>query len=119
MKHATRRGGKVRDDEPLLATFNDGGNDHILFIGWYDYASAVGNLPIEAQVFQTWYFAIFPEKLATAISPDTFDELFPGIREMDRSLRKTKLKEKIEWARQQSEVMGDPRTDVRPLILGR
>jgi hypothetical protein len=36
---------------------------HTLFIGWYDYMLAVGALPIEAQVFQIWYFALYPEKL--------------------------------------------------------
>lgn len=117
MKHATARDGKARDDEFLLATFDDGDNDHILFIGWHDYMSAFGNLPIEAQAFQTWYFSNYPEKLADAVSPETFDELFPGIRQMDRSMRKAKLREKIEWARHQSEIMGDPRTDIRPLIM--
>ena len=117
MKHATTRGGKSRDDENVLSTFEDDDNDHTLFIGWYDYASAVGILPIEAQVFQAWYFAKFPEKLASAISPEPYDELFPEIRKMDRPRRKMQLRAKIEWARHQADVMQDPRTDLRPLIL--
>ena len=117
MKHATTKGGKARDDDALLSLFADQTNDHILFVGWYDYASAIGILPIETQVFQAWYFANFPEKLALEISPDTFDELFPEIRKMDRRERKAQLREKIEWARLQTDVMLDPRTDPHPLIL--
>lgn len=117
MKHATRVDGKLRDDDPLLAAFSDQNNDHILFIGWYDYSSGVGILPIEAQVFQVWYFANFPEKLAEAVSPETFEELFPGIREMDRRQKKAKLREKVEWARQQADIMNDERTDKRPLMM--
>ena len=30
--------GEERDDDELLAGFADEQNDHVLFIGWYDYA---------------------------------------------------------------------------------
>jgi hypothetical protein len=42
-KHATHQhGGKERDDDKLLTRFKDEQNDHVLFIGWYDYAIATG-----------------------------------------------------------------------------
>jgi len=53
---------RLREDSELLERFEDTVNDHTLFIGWYDYALAVGALPIEAQIFQAWYFALYPEK---------------------------------------------------------
>src|SRR5690348_15385872 len=62
-KHAIHRSGEERDDDPSLLRFSDLENDHALFIGWYDYASAVGEMPIEAQAFHIWYFALYPEKL--------------------------------------------------------
>jgi hypothetical protein len=65
-KHATTQSGKERDDRKLLKRFDDLQNDHALFVGWYDYALAVNVLPVEAQIFQVWYFALHPEKLNRA-----------------------------------------------------
>ena len=65
LKHANKHNGSERDDQELLERFNDEANIHVLFLGWYDYALAVGTLPIEAQVFQVWYFARHPEKLSS------------------------------------------------------
>ena len=117
MKHALAHNGKIRSDDELLAAFDDVQNDHILFIGWYDYANAVGRLPIEAQMFQAWYFANYPEKLDNATSPESFARLFPGILKVRRSEKKRQLRRKIAWARTQSDVMQDARTERRKLIL--
>lgn len=119
MKHALTLGGKVRADDDLLAAFDDVHNDHILFIGWYDYANAIGRLPIEAQVFQAWYFANYPEKLAETAALEPFVNLFPGIKGMTRSEKKRQLRKKITWARKRSDVMQDARTERRKLILAR
>jgi hypothetical protein len=61
-KHALTRDGIERQDSDLLERFEDEVNDHTLFIGWYDYMLAVYALPIEAQVFQIWYFALYPSR---------------------------------------------------------
>lgn len=119
MKHAFTRYGKVRSDGELLAGFNDEHNDHVLYIGWHDYASAVGRLPIEAQAFQVWYFANFPEKLADEHPILGVNRLFPGIRDLKRSEKKRALNHKISWARRQRDIMQDPRTERRKLILER
>lgn len=84
-KHATTHSGQTRDDEELLAHFDDRQTEHALFIGWYDYMMAVNQLPIEAQVFQIWYFALYPEKLAPEVSP-TPTQFFSG-HEDHRSYR--------------------------------
>jgi hypothetical protein len=70
-KHAQTRGGIEREDSELLERFDDEVNDQALFIGWYDYRLAVGALPIEAQVFQIWYFALYPEKLNPEVDTTT------------------------------------------------
>lgn len=119
MKHALTQNGKVRADDDLLAAFDDVQNDHILFIGWYDYANAVGRLPIEAQAFQVWYFANYPEKLNDAADPEPFARLFPGIKDMGRSEKKRQLRRKIAWARKRSDIMQDAATERRKLILSR
>ena len=119
MKHALTLNGKIRSDDELLARFNDEHNDHVLFVGWHDYASAVGCLPIEAQVFQVWYFANFPEKLAKEFPASNFDKFFPGILDMKRSDKKRFLNRKIVWARSKPSVMKHPKTERRKLILER
>jgi transposase InsO family protein len=36
-----------------------------LLVGWYDLMLASKKLPIQAQVFQSWYFALHPDKLSS------------------------------------------------------
>jgi hypothetical protein len=99
-KHATyRHSGKERDDEQLLAGFSDEQNDHALFIGWYDYALATRTMPIEAQVHQTWYIALYPMKLAPRHSAEPYDKVFPGLRSKPRAEQKRILKQAIESMR--------------------
>jgi hypothetical protein len=119
MKHATARDGQVRDDKLLLEAFDDERNDHVLFIGWYDYSTAVGVLPIEAQVFQAWYFAKHPDKLADGVSDEPYMDLFPSLNGKDRAAQKRELVRVIGWARTQSDEMSDPRTDPHPLMAQR
>lgn len=119
MKHWNTHGGKPRDDSALLEVFDDAQNDHALFVGWYDFANAACWLPVEAQAFQAWYFARFPEKLADVSASHTFERLFPGVRSLQRNDAKALLRRKIKRTRDNREVMGDPKTDRRQLILGR
>ena len=53
----TLKGGE-RDDTVLLGTFSDRENEERLFVGWSDYGTGVGTLPVEAQVFNTWFLAL-------------------------------------------------------------
>ena len=53
-KHATTRKGLDRQDEEVIQQFDDGVNDHVLYLGWHDYMLAITILPVEAQVFQMW-----------------------------------------------------------------
>jgi hypothetical protein len=120
-KHATKKAGKnekiERDDEALLADFSDEQNDEALLVGWTDYARATQTMPIEAQVHQVWYFAKNPSKLNPKHLPDHFERQFPRLNSQPRSEQKARLREKIEWARSDPELMNDPKTDARPLIL--
>jgi hypothetical protein len=116
-KHATTHSGQTRDDEELLANFDDRQNEHALFIGWYDYMMAVNQLPIEAQVFQIWYFALYPEKLTPEVSPTPYTNFFPAMKTIDRTEQKRRLREVIVWAKQQPCYVDDDRTDTTPLTL--
>jgi len=57
----------------------------MLFIGWYDYAQAVNKMPIEAQVHQAWYLALYPEKLDPVFSKEQFESLFPNLKNLTRA----------------------------------
>jgi hypothetical protein len=116
-KHATTRAGGDRVDEELMAAFDDQQNEHALFIGWYDYALAVNQLPIEAQVFQVWYYALYPEKLMPGISTAPYTDLFPAMKSVDRKERKRRLCEVIAWTKQQPSYVDHVLTDNTPLIL--
>lgn len=92
-KHAVNlHTGKEREDDELLLQFTDVENDHPLFIGWYDYASATNAMPIEAQAHQIWYLALYPEKLNPKHSKKLYEELFPKLRTKSRSAQKQMLK---------------------------
>jgi hypothetical protein len=117
-KHALDLKGKERDDEDLLAAFDDRQNDHMLFIGWYDYAQAVNKMPIEAQAHQAWYLALYPEKLDPRFSKEQFERLFPNLKNLTRAKQKLRLKNAIRRVRADKKIMRDRRTEQRPLILG-
>ncbi len=116
-KHALDRKGKERNDTELLEAFNDKQNDHMLFIGWYDYAQTTGVMPIEAQAHQAWYLALYPEKLDPKFSTRPYEELFPNLLSLPRHKQKLRLRTMIRRARSNREIMQDPRTEVRRLVL--
>jgi hypothetical protein len=111
-------GGGERDDDKVLSQFTDDLNDTVLYIGWHDYAQAADALPIEAQVYLAWYLALNIEKLAPEHPPEPYLKAFPYIRGVSRAEQKRMLNESIRSARANAEVMSDPRTEKRPLILG-
>jgi hypothetical protein len=68
-KHMTQRKGEMRDDAAILAAFDDRNNDATLFVGWWDYQAVTQRLPLPAQVFQVWWYALNEEKLAHSRDP--------------------------------------------------
>jgi hypothetical protein len=118
-KHATHQHSKQeRDDEQVLSGFTDEQNDAALLIGWYDYAQATKQMPVEAQVHQAWYLALHPEKLDPKHASETYQRWFPDLSAKSRSEQKRMLNQAIDTARKDEEIMGDSGTDARPLILG-
>ena len=47
-----------------------GANDHVLYLGWHDYMLAIHKPPVEAQVFQMWYFALYPREISQPSAVD-------------------------------------------------
>ena len=106
-----------RDDDELLSRFDDLQNDHVLFIGWYDYMVATGALPIEAQVHQLWYLLMYPEKVDPSFSLARYEAMFPNLRTKSRADQKKTLNDGIARAHSMPNVWDDPATDRRPLLL--
>lgn len=103
-----------RDPFQLLQNFDDEANDYMLYIAVEDAHRLLGGLSAAAQVFQAWFCACYPERLAPWVNKD-FAALFPGIRQMNRADRKRLGFRKIE------EVQDDPRllNDDRTIIVQR
>jgi hypothetical protein len=119
MRTARKRTAIEREDSELLERFGDEVNDHTLFIGWQDYLLAVGALPIEAQIFQVWYFALYPEKLNPEVNTTIHQQVFPMLSSKSRADQKQALRKVISSFREDTEVMTHPQTDPRPLMAAR
>lgn len=115
-KHFFGRDHKTpRDDAELIESFNDLHNDAILFTAWGDYGAVRGGLPIEAQVFQVWWYANNEEKLAPAADKG-FRAIFPQLPTYPRTEQKRRLRRVIDKYKRDKEVLNDPRTEVAPLV---
>jgi hypothetical protein len=77
----------------LVSGFSDLQNDHALLVGWYDLMLASKKLPIEAQMFQSWYFALYPERLGSEADVSRYETLFPRLRDLARSDQKNALRD--------------------------
>jgi hypothetical protein len=96
-KHATHQHSKQeRNDEKVLSGFTDEQNDAALFIGWYDYAQATNQMPVEAQLHQAWYIALHPEKLDPKHASEPYQQWFPNLSAKSRSRQKRMLNQAIE-----------------------
>lgn len=111
-KHLTTKQNKLRDHYELIQRFSDHQNDSALFCGWYDYSSFTNTMPIEAQVFQCWFFAINEQTLSPEADPSPFRDLFPGITGCDRKEQKRRLRRAAEKYKNRRELREDRRTEI-------
>lgn len=116
-KHLSDRKGQERDDADLLAAFSDAANEHALLIGWLDLGTATGSMPIEAQVFQAWFFALHPESLGPDARIEGPKRIFPSIILKRRVDQKGDLRRQIRKARRDRALMVNPMTERRNLLL--
>lgn len=117
MKHFNNRNGKERNDTHLLDDFSDEQNEGHLLIAWLDYGKATGKLPIEAQVYQAWFFSKYPEKLSADGLRRGWSAVFPDVGQLTMNEQKQALRRRIERERKRREIMEDPRTERRKLVL--
>jgi hypothetical protein len=110
-KHFSDRQGLAREDEALLGRFDDTKNDAALFVSWWDYMTLQKKLPIPAQVFQIWWYALNEERLSPGADIDLFRTAFPEIRHQERAEQKRRLRRSIEKYRNNRKLLADPATE--------
>lgn len=118
-KHFHDRSGDPRDDTDLLKGFDDSANDIQLFIGWLDYMRLTQQLPVAAQAFQVWWFALNPEKLKEGVDTSVFEAMFPNLSGQSRHEQKRQLRRAIDKHKKNPEIINHSKTDRRPLCLPR
>ena len=110
-KHFFDLKGLPREDEELLAQFSDINNDVALFVGWWDYMTVRKRLPVAAQVFQVWWYALNEEKLSPNADLGRVRTAFPDIRQQPRAEQTRRLRRMIEKYRKSRELLADPATE--------
>ncbi|MCK1709083.1 MULTISPECIES: hypothetical protein [unclassified Bradyrhizobium] len=110
-KHCFDLKGLPRADEQLLASFSDINNDVALFVGWWDYMTVQKRLPVAAQVFQVWWYALNEDKLSPDADLGVVRTAFPDISQQPRAEQKRRLRRSIEKYRKDRNLLADPATE--------
>lgn len=97
------------DDSDTLARFSDDKNDPILFIAIEDYILLMRRSTIPMQVFLSWYYALYPERLAPHVDRTFATRHFPNVLGLPRAEQKRLAREKI------AEASSDPALTSHPL----
>jgi len=103
-----------RDPEGLLAGFKSSMVDPVLFLAVEDYIRVRGRSPVEFQVFQLWFLACHPEKIASNRAPDVLDatlRMFPRIATLPREDQIVAGRRALECARIDAGVLSEARTE--------
>jgi hypothetical protein len=107
-KHAGRD-----QDASILEVFDPAVNEHVLWHGWSDYGRSGLPRPIEAHVFEAWYY----EKFNPNADMSAVNSVFPRLPSLSSQRQHALLLDMIRETRKDGEVMEDPNIDRRPLIL--
>ncbi|AVA33441.1 hypothetical protein [Cupriavidus metallidurans] len=88
----------------------------ILFLAVEDYTRFREGGPVEAQVFQLWFIAVFPEKVSKEdpVAQSKLDSaklVFPGIVALAEADQIAMGRKMLEAARQDPDLASDPRTE--------
>lgn len=100
----------MKDDDEVLKEFKETHNDHMLYIAIWDYMNYKESMPVDFQVFQAWFYCLYPERLSQNV-PAVWTKSFPGLKLASRSEQKRRARATIAWALQQSEIMDSPKTE--------
>jgi hypothetical protein len=68
-------------------------------------------MPVAAQVFQVWWYALNEDKVSEDADFSVFRTSFPDIVRQDREEQKPRLRRKIEKFRNDKKLLADPATE--------
>jgi hypothetical protein len=68
-------------------------------------------MPVAAQVFQVWWYALNEDKVSEDADFSVFRTAFPDIVQQDRAEQKRRLRRKIEKYRNDKKLLADPATE--------
>jgi len=107
-KHANK------DPDAVLTGFTERTPEAVLFLACEDYIRLNRASPVEVQVFQFWFIAMYPEKLSEASSEDLAEKIalaFPNIRALPRIEQIDLGKVILERARNDQLITSHPNTE--------
>ena len=103
-----------RDPEDQLDGFDEKKCDGVIFLAVEDYMRLTGKSPLEFQVFQLWYLAVYLEK----VSDDALERIvesteheFPNIRSLSREEQVLQGRNSLEHAMADTALLNDHRTE--------
>ena len=103
-----------RDPEGTIEGFGDEMNDHVLMLAVEDLLRVEETKLLECQIFQKWYLAAYPEKIAPGdverVLP-AICEMLPGLVRKSRSEQKKMGRELLRRAGDEQKLVADPLTD--------
>ena len=111
-KHADRY------SEGTVEGFRDESNDHLLMLAAEDLLRLEEAKLLECQVFQIWYLAAYPEKIAAGALDGVvpvIHEALPNLGWKARTEQKRAGKELLRRAGEDAEFLADPLTDASEL----
>ena len=103
-----------RDPDGVLEDFEAPNVDPVLFLAVEDYIRMRGRSPVEFQVFQLWFLACHPEKIASDRAADVLiaaDRMFPGIATLARERQIAMGHRALQLALTDAGVRNDARTE--------
>lgn len=103
-----------RDPDAVLSGFTERTPEAVLFLACEDYIRLNRASPVEVQVFQFWFIAMYPEKLSEASSTDLAERIalaFPNIRALPRIEQIDLGKVILERARNDQLITSHPNTE--------
>jgi hypothetical protein len=103
-----------RDPDEIIAGFDDTKNDGLIFLAADDYMRLTGKSPIEFQVFQLWYLAVYIEKVSAGALEQILEPIestFPNIRELARNEQLALGRKALNDAASDRDLLNDKRTE--------
>lgn len=102
------------DSETTLPPLPDSQVEGVLFLAVEDYIRLNGRSPVQFQVFQLWYLAKHPEKLAPGVANQLMEGVaaaFPGLSSLPRNAQLARGAQMLAGAARDQVLAGDPKTE--------